>query len=67
MFSILDKTISGLKKTRNKISNSFASLSGKSFLDAEDIYASYKKALTRDDGKSTILVEYGDYHNEKWK
>ena len=33
--------------------------------NAEDIYPSYKKALTRDDGKSTILVEYGDYHNEK--
>ena len=25
----------------------------------------YKKALNRDDGKSTILVEYGDYYNEK--
>jgi len=37
MFSILDKTISGLKKTRNKISNTFASLSGKSFLDEKDI------------------------------
>ena len=25
----------------------------------------YKKALDRNDGKSTILVEYGDYYNEK--
>ena len=32
---------------------------------ASDIFPSYKKALTREDGKSTILVEYGDYYNEK--
>ena len=25
----------------------------------------YEKALNRNDGKSTILVEYGDYYNEK--
>lgn len=29
------------------------------------IISSYKKALLRKDGKSTILVEYGDYYNEK--
>ena len=33
--------------------------------EAEDIYLSYKKAYTRTDGKATILVEYGDYYNEK--
>ncbi len=33
--------------------------------EASDIFPSYKKALTREDGKSTILVEYGDYYNEK--
>ena len=33
--------------------------------EAEDIFTSYKKAYTRTDGKSTILVEYGDYYNEK--
>ena len=33
--------------------------------EPEDIFPSYKKALNRDDGKSTILVEFGDYHNEK--
>ena len=33
--------------------------------DPSDILPSYKKALSREDGKSTILVEYGDYHNEK--
>lgn len=29
------------------------------------IFKEYKKALNRKDGKSTILVEYGDYYNEK--
>lgn len=31
----------------------------------KDIRPGYEKALQRDDGKSTILVEYGDYYNEK--
>ena len=31
----------------------------------ENIFAAYKKALNRKDGKSTILVEYGDFYNEK--
>lgn len=35
-------------------------------LDAtEQIFESYQKAYSRDDGKSTILVEWGDYYNEK--
>ena len=29
------------------------------------IFKEYKKALNRKDSKSTILVEYGDYYNEK--
>ena len=33
--------------------------------ESEDIFPEYKKALEREDGKSTILVEYGDYYNEK--
>ncbi len=33
--------------------------------EPSDIFPSYKKALNREDGKSTILVEYGDYYNEK--
>ena len=33
--------------------------------EPKDIFKSYKKALNRNDGKSTILVEYGDYYNEK--
>ena len=30
-----------------------------------DIFPSYKKAYERKDGKNTIIVEYGDYYNEK--
>jgi pyruvate/2-oxoglutarate/acetoin dehydrogenase E1 component len=33
--------------------------------EPEDIFTSYKKAYSRIDGKTTILVEYGDYYNEK--
>jgi hypothetical protein len=30
-----------------------------------DIFPAYQKALTREDGRSTILVEYGDFYSEK--
>jgi pyruvate/2-oxoglutarate/acetoin dehydrogenase E1 component len=33
--------------------------------EPSDIFPAYEKALLRDDGRSTILVEYGDYYNEK--
>ena len=33
--------------------------------EPEDIFPAYHKAYNRTDGKSTILVEYGDYYNEK--
>ncbi len=33
--------------------------------EPQDIFPAYQKALERNDGKSTILVEYGDYYNEK--
>ena len=33
--------------------------------ESEDIFPAYEKAHTRTDGKSTVLVEYGDYYNEK--
>ncbi len=33
--------------------------------EPEDIFPAYKRALEREDGKSTILVEYGDHYNEK--
>ena len=31
----------------------------------DQIFPAYKKAYDRDDGLNTILVEYGDYYNEK--
>lgn len=33
--------------------------------EPEHVFPAYRKALERDDGKSTLLVEYGDYYNEK--
>ena len=31
----------------------------------DQIFSAYLKAYERDDGINTILVEYGDYYNEK--
>ena len=33
--------------------------------EPEQIFPAYQKALEREDGQSTIIVEYGDYYNEK--
>lgn len=33
--------------------------------EPEDIYPAYQKALNREDGRSTLIVEYGDYYSEK--
>lgn len=33
--------------------------------EPEQIFPAYERALQRTDGKSTLLVEYGDYYNEK--
>jgi len=33
--------------------------------EPEDIFPAYKRAYSRTDGKSTIVVEYGDYYGEK--
>lgn len=33
--------------------------------EPEDIFPAYYKAYNRTDGKSTLIVEYGDYYNEK--
>jgi pyruvate/2-oxoglutarate/acetoin dehydrogenase E1 component len=30
-----------------------------------DVFPAYEKALLREDGQCTLLVEYGDYYNEK--
>ncbi len=34
-------------------------------IEPNQIFKEYKKAFLRKDGVSTILVEYGDYYNEK--
>ena len=33
--------------------------------EPEQVFPAYRKALEREDGMSTIVVEYGDYYNEK--
>ena len=33
--------------------------------EPNQIFTAYEKAYMRSDGKSTIIVEYGDYYNEK--
>ncbi len=33
--------------------------------EPREIFPAYEKALLREDGKSTLVVEYGDYYNEK--
>ena len=33
--------------------------------EPEDIFPAYQRALLRDDGRSSIIVEYGDYYAEK--
>lgn len=33
--------------------------------EPDEVFPAYQKALEREDGKNTILVEYGDYYNEK--
>lgn len=33
--------------------------------EPQDVFPAYQRAFERDDGKSTIVVEYGDYYNEK--
>lgn len=33
--------------------------------EAEEVFPAYEKALLREDDKSTLVVEYGDYYSEK--
>ena len=33
--------------------------------EPDQVFAEYKQALERSDGKSTLLIEHGDYYNEK--
>ena len=64
MFSILDKTILGLKKTRNKINNTFSRISGKTFLDENDI-SSLEEILIQADLGWEIVDEIIDKLKEK--
>jgi hypothetical protein len=34
-------------------------------MEQERLQIAYERALLRDDNRSTILVEYGDYYSEK--
>ena len=34
--------------------------------EPNDIFKTYKKALNREDGKSTIVVEHADYYYKKF-
>ena len=33
--------------------------------EPEDVFPAYERALLRDDGRSTLIVEYGDHYGEK--
>lgn len=33
--------------------------------EPRDIFPAYQKALEREDGKSALVVEWGDYYSEK--
>ena len=33
--------------------------------EPEDVFPAYHKAYNREDGKSTLLVEWGDFYGEK--
>jgi hypothetical protein len=33
--------------------------------EPEQVFPAYEKALLRDDGRSTLIVEWGDYYSEK--
>jgi pyruvate/2-oxoglutarate/acetoin dehydrogenase E1 component len=33
--------------------------------EPKDVFPAYERALLREDGHSTVIVEYGDYYNEK--
>ena len=34
-------------------------------IEPEDVYPAYEKAFNRNDGRNTIIVEYGDFYSEK--
>ena len=36
-----------------------------SLYEPQDIFPAYEKALLREDGRSTVIVEFGDFYSEK--
>lgn len=34
-------------------------------IEPEDVFPAYEKAFNRNDGRNTIIVEYGDFYSEK--
>ena len=34
--------------------------------NAEEIFPAYKQALERTDGKSTMIIEHGNFYNEEY-
>tara|TARA_B100000686_G_C16655615_1_gene897995 strand:+ start:484 stop:1020 length:537 start_codon:yes stop_codon:yes gene_type:complete len=49
----------------NEVKNMCTSIDVIKLKNPKQIFPAFKKALNRNDGKSTLLVEYGDYYNEK--
>ena len=61
----LDSFVENRREIAKQYNNLFSNIELIKLNEAKDIFPAYKKALEREDGKSTIVVEYGDYYNEK--
>jgi fused signal recognition particle receptor len=67
MFSIFKKTFKGLSKTRKKLANSISGLTGKSYLDADDIELLEESLLEADLGwqvVESVIEELQDSGNK---
>ena len=67
MFSFFKKTFKGLSKTRNKLANAISGLTGKSYLDADDIELLEESLLQADLGwkvVESIIDELQDSGNK---
>ena len=63
MFSFFKKTFKGLTKTRKKLANSISGLTGKSFLDADDIELLEGSLLQADLGWQVVDSVIADLQN----
>ena len=62
----VDKVIKGMRSGEGKIDElEEIEIDIITLDEPEKIFPSYEKALNREDGRSTLLVEYGDFYNEK--